>query len=186
MINKLKNNIIQIVGKNPPNLMEVLSCFRSSKFRKDEYLLREGDVCKHIHYVNKGLLQITKVDSQFNEITTDLILENNWFTDVYSFKNGVKSNLSVKANRLTEVYSINKQSFEILMQKVPKFADAYIKIIEEKYKESTERVIALNTLEAKDKIQWLRNFRPEMFQKAPDKLIAEYLGISKGTFCRLK
>lgn len=185
-MNKLKNNIIQIVGENPPYLEEVLSHFKSANFKRHEHLICKGDVCRHIYYVKKGLLQIISIDSNLNEFTTDIIIENNWFTDVYSFKNEIKSNLNVKAHRLTEVYYINKKSFEILMQIVPKFADAYMKIIEEKYTESAERIIALNSFEAKEKIIWLRSFKPELFQNAPDKLIAEYLGLSKSTFCRMK
>lgn len=185
-MNKLKDNIIRIIGENPPYLEEVLSHFKSTKFKRHEYLMREGDVCRHIFYVKKGLLQIINVDSNLNELTMDIVIENNWFTDVYSFKNETKSNLNVKAHRHTEVYFIDKKSFEFLMQKVPKFAEAYMKIIEEKYRESTERIFALNSLEAKEKIIWLRNYKPELFQNAPDKLIAEYLGISKSTFCRMK
>jgi CRP-like cAMP-binding protein len=182
----LRENIIQTIGENPPYLDQVLSHFKSTTLKRNNHLIKEGDICRNIYFVKKGLLQVCKSDADSNEMTIDLITENNWFTDIESFKNEVSSHLNVKATKATEVYTLNKQSFEMLMSKVPKFAEAYMKIIESKYKESIERITAFSALGANHKIQWLRCFRPELFKRAPDKLIAEYLGISKETFCRQK
>lgn len=175
-----------MVGKNPEYLEDVLSHFETIKLKRDEYLFSEGEICRSIYFVQSGLVQVLQFDKNGFEKTTDIILQDNWFTDLGSFKNKVPSQLSVKAKKATIVYKISRESFEILMGNVPKFAQAYITIIEGKYKESMERIAAFNTLNAHDKIEWLHQFKPDFLLYVSDKLIASYLGISKETYCRQK
>ena len=175
-----------MVGKNPEYLEDVLSHFLKVKLKRDEYLLTEGEVCPSIYFVQSGLLQVLQVDKKGDEKTTDLIIKDNWFTDLGSFKNKIPSQLSVKAKKETIVYKIGHESFQTLMENVPKFAQAYISIIESKYKESIERIAAFNTLNSLDKIEWLYKFKPDFLLYVPDKLISSYLGISKETYCRQK
>ncbi len=175
-----------MVGKNPEFLEDVLSHFVKVKLKRDEYLFSEGEVCRSIYFVQSGLLQVLQVDKKGVEKTTDLILKDNWFTDLGSFKNKIPSQLCAKAKKATIVYKINRDSFQILMENVPKFAQAYIKIIEGKYKESMERIAAFNTLNSHDKIEWLFKFKPDFLLYVSDNLIASYLGISKETYCRQK
>ena len=182
----LKNDIIKMVGKNPEYLEDVLSHFVKVNLKRDEYLFTEGEVCPSVFFVQSGLLQVLQVDKKGVEKTTDLIIKDNWFTDLGSFKNKIPSQLSVKAKKETIVYKIGRESFQTLMDNVPKFTEAYIKIIEGKYKESMERIAAFNTLNSHDKIEWLFKFKPDFLLYVSDNLIASYLGISKETYCRQK
>lgn len=183
---ELKENIIQIVGKDPAHIEKVLQNFSSIHLKRNEYILREHEICRKIYYVKSGLMQVFKIDQNGNEKTIDLIVKDEWFTDLESFKNQNTSSLFVRTTKKTVVYHINHHAFTNLMQAVPKFAEAYMKIIEKKYKESMERISAINVLAAHDKIEWLRKFKPELFSQAPDRLIASYLGISKETYSRQK
>ncbi len=175
-----------MVGKNPEYLEDVLSHFIKVKLKRDEYLFSEGEVCRYIYFVQCGLIQVLQINKKGDEKTIDLIIKNNWFTDIGSFKNKIPSQLSAKAKNATIVYKINHESFLILMENVPKFAHAYITVIEGKHKESMERIAAFNTLNSHGKIEWLYKFKPDFLLCVPDKLIASYLGISKETYCRQK
>lgn len=182
----LEQDIIKLVGKNPKYLDDVLSHFVKQKLKRNEYLFAEGEICHSVYFLHSGLIQVLNIDKNGVEKTTDLILENNWFTDLSSFKNKIPSQLSARAIKATLVYKINHESFQTLMKNVPKFAEAYMNIIEGKYKESMERITAFNTLNSHDKIEWLRKFKPDFLLYVSDKLIASYLGISKETYCRQK
>jgi len=185
-MNALKNDIIKMVGKNPEYLEDVLSQFVKVKINKNAFLFTEGEVCSSIYFIESGLIQVLQVDKNGNEKTTDIIVKDNWFTDLGSFKNKIPSQLSAKAKNDSIVYKISRESFQILMDDVPKFAQAYITIIEGKYKESMERIAAFNTLNSYEKIEWLNKFKPDFLLYVADKLIASYLGISKETYCRQK
>jgi len=182
----LKKDIIRMVGKNPEYLEDVLSRFVKLELKRNDFLFSEGEVCRSIYFVQSGLLQVLFCDKNGIEKTTDIILENNWFTDLESFKNKVPSAISARATKATVVYKINRDMFQVLMENVPKFAEAYLTIIEKKYKESLNRIAAFSGLNANDRIEWLFKFKPEFLIHVPDKLIAAYLGISKETYCRQK
>ena len=182
----LKNDIEKMVGKNPPFLDIVLNNFEKESLKRNEFLFKEGDICRSIYFIESGLLQVLQIDKNGFEKTTDLIIKDNWFTDIDSFKNRAPSQLNVKAKKATVVSKISGDSFKTLMENVPKFAEAYLKIIEEKYNESMQRIAAFNTLNAQEKIEWLHKFKPNFLIHISDKLIASYLGISKETYCRLK
>jgi CRP-like cAMP-binding protein len=175
-----------MVRKNPEYLEDVLSQFVKVNLKREEYLISEGEVCRYVYFVESGLLQVFQIDKGGFERTIDLIIKDNWFTDLSSFKNRIPSQLSVKAKKKTLVYRIGRESFQTLLENVPKFAEAYIKIIEGKYKESMERITVFNTLNSHEKIEWLYKFKPDFLIHASDNLIASYLGISKETYCRQK
>lgn len=185
-MNALKNEIFRLVGKDPEQLDKVLAQFELVKLKRNQYLFMEGEVCRSVFFVQKGLLQVLITDKNGVEKTNDIILENNWFTDLESFQNKTNSLLSVKATKSTLVYQIHLDSFMDLMKNVPKFAEAYNAIIEAKYKELTNRINAFNGSKSHERIEWLHQYKPEFLMNVPDKLIASYLGISKETYCRQK
>jgi CRP-like cAMP-binding protein len=51
------------------------SFFVPKKLRKRQYLLQEGDVCKYIAFIEKGLLRSYTVDDKGNEHITSLHLK---------------------------------------------------------------------------------------------------------------
>lgn len=182
----LINDIERMVGKNPAFLEDVLKHFVKVSLKRHEFLFKEGEVCRAIYFIESGLLQVLQIDKNGLEKTTDLVIKDSWFTDIDSFKNKTPSHHNVKAKKATVIYKISLESFKTLMENVPKFAAAYLKIIEEKYKESMQRIGAFNTFNAQEKIEWLYKFKPDFLVHVSDKLIASYLGISKETYCRLK
>jgi CRP-like cAMP-binding protein len=54
--------------------------FISKKLRKKQYLLQEGDVCKYIAFIEKGLLRSYTVDDKGNEYITQFAFEGWWIT----------------------------------------------------------------------------------------------------------
>ncbi|MCG9881675.1 MAG: Crp/Fnr family transcriptional regulator [Bacteroidia bacterium] len=186
VMQELKNNIIELFGKVPENIDLVLANFSKLNLKRNQLLFEEGKVCKQIYFVQSGLLQLYSIDKKDKEKTLDIILPSTWFTDLESFKNGSPANTSARAVRASTVFYVGKDTFENLMKTIPPFAEAYLKIIEEKYYETNKRIAALNSLNSQEKISWLRINKPEFFKTGSDKLLAEYLGISKETFCRQK
>lgn len=182
----LKDDITKMAGEHPEHLEYVLSKFVQQKLKRGEYLFVAGQVCRSVYFVQSGLLQVLYVNSDGVEKTADIVTGNNWFSDIDSFKNGIPSQVSARAVKSTVLYKINRETFQALMQKVPKFAEVYLTIIEGKYKESSSRITAINGLNSTERIAWLRKNKPEFLLQVSDKLIASYLGISKETYCRQK
>ncbi len=182
----LKDNIIQIVGENPDFLDDVLVQFKKVTYSNDDFIMKEGEICKSVFFVETGMLHVTTSDKLQNEITIDIVIDNQWFTDINSFKTESSSMLNIRVKKGSTIHILSKDSFDQFIVKVPKFAEAYMKIIEQKFSESMMRITSFTTMNSKEKIEWLRKYKPEFFLKLTDKLIASYLGISHETFSRQK
>ena len=182
----LVKNIEHLVGNNPEYLEEVLRHFVKVQLKKGQWVLREGQVGNDVFFVSSGILQVIRTDKRGDEKTIDLILKNNWFTDLASFRGSVPSGVNVIAYRRTTVYNLSRRSFDKLLETVPKFAMAYLKILEDKYRESYDRNAMLSFMSSEERIDWLFRYRADFPGEVPDTLIAAYLGISKETYCRKK
>lgn len=57
MINSLLNSIQKVIALNPEEIDTVTSLFKSKAYKKGEYFLKEGQICKQVGFVVKGLLR---------------------------------------------------------------------------------------------------------------------------------
>ncbi len=55
--------------------------FEVRKFRKKQMLVQAGEVCRHIFFVNRGLLRVFFVDSEGEERTFHFTLTHDFSTD---------------------------------------------------------------------------------------------------------
>jgi len=67
MIEVLRDHITNRLGKDPDNL--VLGNFKHIKTKRNEQLVKQGEVCKYIYFIAKGCLQVYVYDKDFNETT---------------------------------------------------------------------------------------------------------------------
>ena len=175
-----------MLGENPPNLHEVLNRFKEVTAARNEVLVREGDVCKYVYFVVSGCLQVFVYDSQANETTRDLVIENNWCSELMSFGSGNPASENIRCAEPCRLLAIDRVGFQEMMQSVPQFGMVYRNILEASYANSVYRVNTFISLSALDRIKWLTDNRPGLMARLPGKLIASYLGISQETFSRLR
>jgi CRP-like cAMP-binding protein len=64
----------------------VKAAFVPKKFRKKQYLLQEGDVCKHLSFIVKGAVRQYTVDEKGIERIVRFGIENWWAADRESFE----------------------------------------------------------------------------------------------------
>ncbi|MEK6507075.1 Crp/Fnr family transcriptional regulator [Myroides sp. C4067] len=62
--------------------------FTVKKLRRKQYLLQEGDVCKHMAFVAKGVLKSYVIDEKGVENINFIGWEGWWMADSYSFFTG--------------------------------------------------------------------------------------------------
>lgn len=186
MITVLKDHITRRLGKDPDNLDRVLSAFRHIKTRRNEQLLQEGEICKHVYFIAKGCLQVYVYDKDFNETTRDIVIEDNWCSELLSFGSGQAATENIRAVEPSDLFYIDRQAFQNMMETVPQFDKVYRQILEASYANSVYRINTFVSLSALDRIKWLMEYRPLLMSRLSSKLIASYLGINKDVYSRLK
>lgn len=186
MIAILRNHITSRLGNDLENLDKVLSTFKHITTKRNQQLLQQGEICKYVYFVAKGCLQVYVYDKDLNETTRDIIVEDNWCSELLSFGSGKPATENIRTVEPCELFAIDRQSFQMMMETVPQFDKVYKQILEASYANSVYRINTFVSLTALDRIKWLMEYRPTLMSRISSKLIASYLGIHKDVYSRLK
>lgn len=186
MTEVLRNHITNRLCKDISNLDLVLDSFKPIKTKRNEQLLQQGEVCKYVYFIAKGCLQVYVYDKDGNETTRDIVIEDNWCSELVSFGSGMPATENIRAVEPSELFAIDRQLFQKMVETVPQFDQVYKQILEASYANSVYRLNAFVSLSALDRIKWLMEYRPTLMTRLSSKLIASYLGINKDVFSRLK
>jgi CRP-like cAMP-binding protein len=131
-------------------------------------------------------LQVYIYDTDFNETTRDIVIEDNWCSELLSFGSGNPATENIRSVEPSELFAIDRKSFQTLMETIPQFDKVYKQILEASYANSVYRINTFVSLNALERIKWMMEKRPMLMTRLSSKLIASYLGINKDVFSRLK
>lgn len=186
MIEILRKHITDRLDHHTDNLDTVLASFKHISTKRNEQILRQGEICKYVYFIAKGCLQVYTYDSESNETTRDIIIEDNWCSELISFGSGQPASENIRAVENSELLAIDRSGFQKMTETVPQFDKVYRQILEASYANSVYRINTFVSLSALDRIKWLMKYRPTLMTRLSSKLVASYLGINKDVFSRLK
>ncbi|SEP04561.1 Crp/Fnr family transcriptional regulator [Mucilaginibacter sp. OK283] len=161
-------------------------CFKLKHAKRNEILVPKGSVAKNIYFVIKGCLRVFLVDDSGNESTRFLIFENNMGTAFPSFINGTPSLAAIQSLEASELLVLSRHDRDLLLKVVPGWETMYRIGLEQDYIASIQRIESLITMDSKTRYQVLMDTRPDIIRRLPNKIVADYLGISQETLSRLK
>ncbi len=164
----------------------VKTFFSPKKIRKRQYLLQEGNICRHLAFVEKGLLRSYNVDDKGIEHMIHFAWEGWWMADMLSFLSIEPSTYHIDAIEDSELLLISKPDFEEMLLKVP-VMERYFRILFQNNIISKERrLISSISNSAEEKFIHLSATNPELIKRIPQQLVASYLGITPETLSRIK
>jgi len=163
------------------------SFFIPKKLRRKQYLLQEGDVCKYVAFVEKGLLRSFAVDDKGHEHITQFAFEGWWIADQVSFLTGEPSKYNIEALEDCELLLLTKQAEDEMLEKIPKF-ERYFRILLQNNLIATQKRLASSLSQtAEEKYNELISVCPDTLPKRiPQHMLASFLGISPETFSRIR
>ena len=159
--------------------VQILSKFvRPLSLKKKEYLLKEGQVCRALYFVEKGCLRMFFINNKTAEQITQFALEGWWISDYFSFMDNKPSDYYIQTIEKSELLSIDMSSFDDLLREIPQM-ERYFRII-------MQRALAASQLRIKymfemTKEEFYLHFNasfPDFVQRVPQYMIASYLGLT--------
>ncbi len=155
------------------------------KFAKGQELLSEGDVCKHIFWVMKGLVRQYYFKNG-KEMTEYMAVENSIIMSIESLFKEQASMQIIQALEPTVVYAIPKAELEAVAMRSVNIQILYRKILEESLIISQRRADMLRFESAQDRYLKLVKRNPQLVLRAPLVYIANYLQMTPETLSRVR
>ncbi|MBZ9630452.1 Crp/Fnr family transcriptional regulator [Salegentibacter sp. LM13S] len=154
---------------------------------KGDYLLRNGNICRSDNFVVQGALKAFYINSENGkEEIIYFAIDEWWATDIESFREQKPSIYSIKALKDTKLLQISYDSFQKMLNEIPKL-ERFFRIILENYLGSLQRRIILNNiLDAEQRYSDFLKKYPEIAEKVPQYSIASYLGVSAEFLSRIR
>jgi CRP-like cAMP-binding protein len=172
---------LQSIHPLPENLIAYLQqIIRKKELSRKEYLLKEGQVCRNIHFIEKGLLRAYYVKDG-GEVSSWFMQEKDVCMGVESYYRQQPSQEYIQALEDSVVYSITYEELQRIYRNFPVFNYTGRVLTERYYMLSEQRSKSMRMQRSHERYDWLMERYPELMQRVPAKYIASYLGITEVT-----
>ncbi len=158
---------------------------KSKRVNKGQYLLRNGELCGSMYFVESGLLRGYHFLDE-KEVTTWMALDGEFATSFYSFITRTPATESIEALEQTELIQLPHDALQQLYHDFPE-TERIGRIITENYYIKLEgRLLGIQFKTAKERYDQLLAVNPALVQRAPLGHVASYLGMTQETLSRIR
>ena len=152
---------------------------------KKQFLLREGEVCRQVAFVERGGLRyFYTVEGE--ERTGQFFFEGSWYADYDSFLDQKPARQSIEAIEPTRLWLLARADLYRLYEERPVFERFGRLMAEQAYRGSKARSAGLLNQTPTERYEQLVRERPELVQRVSQRLIATYLGIKPESLSRIR
>ena len=178
MFEPIFKNFIKHIVLDESEIAYVKSILQHKMIRKNDYLLRPGDVCRGVSFVAEGCLRVYYADAEGKEHILHFAFEDWWATDTASFYAQTPAALTIDALEDTKVIQIAYQDLEKLYEKIPKFERFFRILTQNAYAMQQQRIIANLSQSAQERYAQFKKTHPKLSRRIAQKHIAAFLGIT--------
>ena len=171
----------------PDSEIEELAKFATTKpLKKGDYFIRQGEVCKEIAFVKKGIFRNFITSNSGEESTYCITLPNNSISSYTSYITGNATIENIQAIANSEIFILSKEVLDKAINENNNWMK-YMKILSEKECMKLEkRVFSFVSEKAKQRYISLLEQNPAYIQQIPLQYLASYLGITQRHLSRLR
>ena len=179
----LKSNTASITDVEQIKQFE--SCFKFLELKKNQYLVREDNICPYFCYLESGILQHS-IYTENQEKTTYLALRNTFTSSLFSFLFQTPSRKSIKAIFDCRLWVLDLETFQELKEQNEAFRQFYYNLIEKQICLIDDYRIDLLTLTPVERYNKLILTEPNLIKQVPLHYLASFLGISSRHMSRIR
>lgn len=181
----LKNYIASITEFSAQSWDVLSNCLSEMHFKKNDALLKEGQICKSIYFISSGLCR-SCYNMDGKEINTAFYFENDFATNSKSLVTGSASAYAIKALEKTSVVMIDKSKLLAAYKQshqIETFGRKVLELITTKQEAHSD---SFKLLTPKQRYDALVSQHPGFLQRVSLSQTASYLGISRETLSRFR
>ena len=162
----------------------ISACFEKRVIEKDEILLQEGKICKHLYFIESGLLRYF-INKDGNDITKYFTEAPYCFTSQVSFTAETPAAENIQSIEKSVIWQTTlKQANDLLELK--SWSTFIRKLIQEVQYYTEEILQEIQTETAETRYKKMIETNPQLLQRVPLKYLASYFGIAPQSLSRIR
>ncbi len=170
----------------PDKAEEIAAVFSFRQLTKNQFFLKEGKISNEYLFLEKGFMRAFAFDTEGNDVTTNFYSDRQVVLEVSSFFNHTPSKENIQAIDDCVGWCLTYQQLNNLFHAMPEFREFGRSILVNGFAALKIRMLSMITETAEQRYDALLKTNPEIFQHAPLKHIASYLGITDTSLSRIR
>lgn len=165
---------------------EVAGTFTEKHLEKGECLVTEGRYTNDYFVAERGCLRGYVYNTEGQDVTTAFYLPGQAVFEVSSFFFRQPARENIQALTDCSGWTLSFEELNGLFHRLPAFRETGRAVLVRGYAALKERMLAQLTQTAEERYRHLLATSPEVFQHAPLKHIASYLGVTDSSLSRIR
>lgn len=182
--------VLKFVYQHPliseADLDKIASQHHLVQFKKNEFLLKEGETADEYYILTEGLVRAFVQDYDNNEITTEFFVENDIVIIPSSLFQKVASQENLQAVTDCRLLKIQYDDFQELFHQIEGFREWGRLWFSYQVFTMKQRSLDVVMKTASERYLKLMKEKPQIIQNVPLKQIASYLGITDTSLSRIR
>jgi len=162
--------------------LSLVSSFQPQMVEHGDYFLKEGEISNTICFISEGVMRTHKFNEEGNDVTQFFFKENQFLTDLESYRTSKPSKQYIQAITDCRLLIIKKQKANNL----PGWEKIFQKLVQQTLLRKISNQRALRNLSAKKKYEQFLDTDSDILQRVPLKYIASYFGIAPQSLSRIR
>jgi CRP-like cAMP-binding protein len=173
-------------GLTDEEVSQLHDFIKTREVRKDEYLLKEGQVCKHTFFVEEGLLRFYALNENGKADILQFASENWLVSDRGSVYFNQPSHYYIDAIENSVVVLIDDEFMDRVSIISPNFRKYNERLLQNHILHLNRRVRLLLGASAKVRYLDFITLYPDVLLRVPQWMVASYLGITPESLSRVR
>jgi CRP-like cAMP-binding protein len=180
----LKDYLRKYVDLSEEEAIHITDQFRIRLIKKNEFLLKQGEVCKDLVYVQKGCLRLYYIQEDI-EVSVWFAFQESSAIEISSFISGLPSDYFLQSVEDSEVLYLPKTELMKLYISLPKTQEMMKNFWEDVILNLVSRFTALQKDSAEKRYLDLLN-KPSYLETIPQKYLASFIGVTPTSLSRIR
>ncbi|HQU57012.1 MAG TPA: Crp/Fnr family transcriptional regulator [Chitinophagaceae bacterium] len=156
------------------------------QIKKDSFLVRQGEYCRHGFFVEQGLLRQYSIDEKGKEHIISFAPEGWFITDRESVYFNEPARYFIQAYENSQIALLDEDFNQLISKKIPNYNTFNTKLLHNHIRHLLKRIDLLLSASAEDRYLQFVTMYPDILLRVPQTMVASYLGIAPESLSRVR